>query len=77
MSAGMALKSEEFMGFFSEDNFVSVNSGAFYFATRSEWADSVASWHSFIENRSYDPPEIRVTPLSADLAMNTASALTT
>lgn len=72
ISAGMVLNSEEFMGFFSEDNFISVNSDGRYYATRSAWAEFVKFAHSSVENRTYESTEIRVVPLAGDLALNTA-----
>ncbi|MBN2300849.1 MAG: nuclear transport factor 2 family protein [Acholeplasmataceae bacterium] len=60
--------------YWSEDDFISVNSGIEFFDNRSVWVDSVANWWSGLESRSYESLELRITPLAPNLALVTRSS---
>lgn len=57
----------------SEDGFLSVNSGANYFPHYIEFKDSVEYWFSLREAQNVEILEERVTVLNADLALLTST----
>ncbi len=58
--------------FWSKDQFISVNSGVYYFPTLSAWRDSVTNWFSQRERQQVESIEVRVTALTSELALLTS-----
>jgi len=56
----------------SENAFISVNSGVNYFSRFSEWKDSVTYWFSLRESQQVEIVEAHVNVLSSELALVTS-----
>jgi ketosteroid isomerase-like protein len=71
ITAARQLDADAFIDYFSNDEFISVNSGATYYSSLSVFADSVANWYSLRESRNTNQIESKITVLAPDLALGT------
>ncbi len=55
----------------SKDEFISINSGVTCFSDRSVFMDSLKYWFSLRDKLTFNSLEVRVTPLTQDLALMT------
>jgi uncharacterized protein (TIGR02246 family) len=60
---------ESFIGFFSTDHFISMHTDGMTMHSREEYADSVRSWFGGRKSAKLLDPEVRIQPLSGDLAL--------
>ena len=74
ISADNQLNTDLWSEFWSKDGFLSVTSGVNYFDNRSVLIDSVTNWFSRRASQKIEPIDIRVTPLTPELALLTAKS---
>lgn len=72
LSAINQLNSVLWFEFWSKDGFLSVYSGVDYFDNRSALIDTVTNWFSNRTSQKFEPVDIRVTPLTPELALLTS-----
>lgn len=58
--------------FYSQDDFLSAIAGTDYYAKRSVWVDLITNYFSMRERQHVEPLEVRVTPLTPNLALMTS-----
>ena len=72
LSAINQLNSVSWFEFWSKDGFLTAFSGVNYFDNRSALIDTVANWFSNRTSQKFEPIDIRVTPLTPELALLTS-----
>jgi hypothetical protein len=72
LSAINQLNSASWFEFWSKDGFLTAFSGVNYFDNRSALVDTVANWFSNRTSQKFEPTDIRVTPLTSELALLTS-----
>jgi hypothetical protein len=66
------LNADAWSSYYSKDDFVSAIASTDYYATRSAWVSQITHCFSMQERQSVQPVEVRVNPLTSDLALMTS-----
>lgn len=61
---------------FSKDNFLSAIAGSDYYATRSEWIDTIKNYFSMRDRQRIEPITIEVNALTPQIALLTSAEKT-
>lgn len=76
VSAVNKLDAEAWAEYYSKDEFLSTIVSTDYYAARSAWVGLITNYFSMRESQHVEPLEVRVTPLTSDLALMTSEEKT-